>query len=85
MCPIAGVGVIAVGITNNIHEEFLAAISGSAGTTQGQQQLGVDYFKAADFTALDSVMESVSRGVCKRPIQSEDYFLKWIVESETPK
>ena len=65
------VGLFAIGITNQINEQFLAAISGDVGVTNGQQVLGYDYFKSPDFQALDSILETVSEGICKRQESSE--------------
>lgn len=69
-----GIGLYSVGITDEIDEAFLAAISGDVGMTNGQQRLGYDYFKAPDFQALDSMLETVSTGICERPTPSM-YFL----------
>ena len=63
----ADIALIAVGITDQIDAQFLAHISGSPGVTRGQQQLGRDYFTAPDFTELDSVLHTVSTGICERP------------------
>ena len=65
------VGLFAIGITNQINEQFLAAISGDVGVTNGQQVLGYDYFNSPDFQALDSILETVSEGICKRQESSE--------------
>ena len=62
----AGITLFAVGITTQIDEAFLAAISGSAGTAQGQQQLDRDYFTAPDFQSLNTMFERVSAGICGR-------------------
>ena len=67
----ADVGLFAIGITNEINEQFLAAISGDVGVTNGQQVLGYDYFKSRDFQVLDSILEMVSDRICKRPESSE--------------
>ena len=67
----ADVGLFAIGITSEINEQFLAAISGDVGVTNGQQVLGYDYFKSPDFQALDSILDIVSDRICKRPESSE--------------
>ena len=61
------IGLYSVGITDEIDESFLAAISGDIGVTNGNQVLGYDYFKAPDFQALDSMLETVSAGICENP------------------
>ena len=58
------IALISVGITSEVNEDFLAAISGDAGTTNGQ--LGYDYFKSPDFQTLNSILETVSQGICTR-------------------
>ena len=65
------IGLFSVGITDEIDESFLAAISGDIGVTNGNQLLGYDYFKAPDFTALDSMLETVSTGICENPKPSK--------------
>ena len=61
------IGLFAVGITNEIDESFLAAISGAVGMANGNQVLGEDYFTAPDFRSLDAMFESVvSSGICNR-------------------
>ena len=69
---IADIGLYSVGITDEIDESFLAAISGDIGVTNGQQKLGHDYFKAPDFQALDSMLETVSSGICETSIKPSE-------------
>ena len=64
--------MISVGITNEVNEDFLAAISGDIGMPNGQQVLGYDYFKSPDFQTLNSILETVSQGICTR--QAEGNF-----------
>ncbi len=56
-----------MGITNQIDEDFLAAISGGVGASRGTQQRDRDYFTAPDFLSLDAMFEQVSQGICERP------------------
>ena len=63
---IVGISVFAVGITNEINEDFLAAISGDVGMVRGQQRLGYDYFTAPDFQSLDAMYAGVTTGICQR-------------------
>ena len=58
------IALISVGITSEVNEDFLAAISGDAGATNGE--LGYDYFKSPDFQTLNSILETVSQGICTR-------------------
>ena len=60
------IGLFAVGITNEVDEAFLAAISGGVGVANGNQILGRDYFTAPDFQSLDTMFESISSGICDR-------------------
>ena len=61
-----GISVFAVGITNLIDEDFLAAISGEVGMVRGQQRLGYDYFTAPDFQSLDTMFAGITTGICQR-------------------
>ena len=70
---VTDIGLFSVGITNLIDDEFLAAISGDIGVTNGNQVLGYDYFKAPDFQALDSMLDIVTTGICENPKPSK-YF-----------
>ena len=65
------IGLYSVGVTDEIDEPFLAAISGDIGVTNGNQVLGYDYFKAPDFQALDTMLETVSTGICDNPKPSK--------------
>ena len=56
-----------------MNEDFLAAISGDAGATNGQ--LGYDYFKSPDFQTLNSILETVSQGICTRRAEGNCYFV----------
>ena len=58
--------MFAVGITNEVDETFLAAISGGANMASGNSVLGRDYFTAPDFQSLDTMFEAVSSGICNR-------------------
>ena len=58
------VRIFAVGITQEIDEPFLAAISGDVGVIEGQQTPGHDYLILSDFLDLDNVVANVSTGVC---------------------
>ena len=65
------IGLYSIGITDEIDESFLAAISGDIGVPNGKQVLGYDYFKAPDFQALESMLETVSTGICENPRPSK--------------
>lgn len=53
-----GASVTSVGISDNIDEAFLKDMSSSP------QLLGHNYFKASDFTALDTIRHEVVQGTC---------------------
>ena len=55
------------GITDEIDEKFLGAISGDILTPTGQQKLGVDYFTAPDFQALSAMNDVLTSTICKSP------------------
>ena len=59
--------LLSFGITDEINEQFLGAISGDILTPTGQQRLGVDYFTAPDFQALSVMNELVTSTICKSP------------------
>ena len=61
-----------IGITNEIDESFLAAISGDVGVRNGGQVLGIDYFKAIDFQVLNTILDTVSTGICERRKPSKE-------------
>lgn len=63
---ILDIGLYSIGITNEIDESFLAAISGDVGVAYGQQVLGIDYFRAPDFQVLNTILDTVSTGICER-------------------
>ena len=56
--------IFAVGITEEVYEPFLAAISGDIGVADGQKTPGYDYLQVSDFTALSTQVPSVSTGIC---------------------
>ena len=56
--------IFALGITEDVYEPFLAAISGDIGVGDGQKTPGYDYLQVADFTALNTQVSSVSSGIC---------------------
>ena len=66
MSFILDIGLYSIGITNEIDESFLAAISGDVGVANGEQVLGIDYFKAPDFQVLNTILDTVSTGICER-------------------
>ena len=68
---LSDIQMYSVGITSGIDESFLAAISGDIGVTNGNQVPGYDYFKAPDFQALDSMLDTVSTGICSNPKPSK--------------
>ena len=59
--------LLSFGITDEIDENFLGAISGDILTPTGQQKLGVDYFTAPDFQALSAMNDVVTSTICKSP------------------
>ena len=73
---ILDIGLFSIGITDEIDEAFLASISGDIGVTNGKQVLGYDYFKAPDFQALDTILDTVSTGICENPKPSTLIFLQ---------
>ena len=66
-----GIAVFAVGITDLIDEDFLAAISGDIMVPTGQQRLGYDYFTAPSFQSLNTMFDIVSAGICREPVARE--------------
>ena len=64
---ILDIGLYSIGITNEIDESFLAAISGDVGVANGQTSfLEIDYFRAPDFQVLNTILDTVSTGICER-------------------
>ena len=63
---ISGVGMFAIGITDQVDETFLAALSGGAGITNGQQKMGMDYFYSPDFQTLNQIFQNMSSEVCRQ-------------------
>ena len=58
--------MFAIGITDQVDETFLAALSGGAGITNGQQRMGMDYFYSPDFQTLNQMFQNVSLEVCRQ-------------------
>ena len=56
--------MIAIGITDQVDETFLAALSGKTGITNGQQRMGIDYFRSPDFQTLNNMFHNVSSEAC---------------------
>ena len=61
---ILDIRVYALGITEEVYEPFLDAISGDIGVGDGQKTPGYDYLQVPQFTALSSVVPSVLSGIC---------------------
>lgn len=64
---------MSVGITSLIDTAFLAAVSGESGSTSGRAaQRGREFFTAPGFTALQTMYDIVSAGVCRAPSIEEE-------------
>ena len=70
---IAGISVIAVGITDSIDAEFLRLLSGQEMSHTGQLE-GKDYFKSPDFLSLNNILGSVVTSACETPDPSMSRF-----------
>ena len=71
---IAGINVIAVGITDSIDAEFLRLLSGQQMSHTGQLE-GIDYFKSPDFLSLNNILGTVVTSACETPDPSASHFL----------
>ncbi len=60
--------MLAFGITSEVDEQFLAAVSGDVMVPNGVQRLGVDYFTAPSFQALDNIQTALAISACKSPV-----------------
>ena len=45
---------------------------GDVGVRNGGQVLGIDYFKAIDFQVLNTILDTVSTGICERRKPSKE-------------
>ena len=58
----AGIRIFSIGVTNDINEDEIRAISSLP------QELGRNYWKTPDFLSLNTILKSLQRETCEEPV-----------------